>query len=211
MERSEFERLALAQIDAVYRMALQLTRNSEQAEDLVQEVYLRALQHGVPERYEDRRGAGREGEGVRAWLFTIAHHAFYSRLRRARLAPGTVGDFFNEESDERAPDEPPPAWDLASLDWEQVDERLKAAIDNLKPEYREVLLLWGVEGLKYREIAEIAGVPIGTVMSRLHRARRLVAEAIGDLVPSSREDHLPNGSASPRVTVEPTAKREPRP
>lgn len=176
MERAEYERLALDQLDAVYRMALQLTRNPERANDLVQDVYVRALERGVPERFEDR---GRGGDGVRAWLFTITHHTFYSGLRRAKNAPSSVEDFYDEASNETLPDEPPPAWDLASLDWEHVDGRLKSAIDGLRPEYREVLLLWGVQGLKYREIAEIVGVPIGTVMSRLHRARKTVADEIG--------------------------------
>lgn len=175
MERAEFERLALDQLEPVYRMALQLTRNPEQAQDLVQEVYARALEKGVSDRFEER---GRGADGVRAWLFTIAHHTFYSNLRRGRHAPTAMAEFFDQESGETPPDEPPPAWDLASLDWEQVDGRLKTAIDRLRPEYREVLLLWGVEGLKYREIAEIVGVPIGTVMSRLHRARKLVADEI---------------------------------
>ncbi len=176
MLREEYERLALDQLDAVYRMALQLTRNPERAQDLVQDVYVRALDKGVPERFEDR---GRGGDGVRAWLFTITHHTFYSGLRRAKNAPTSVEDFYAEESNETLPDEPPPAWDLASLDWEHVDDRLKNAIDALRPEYREVLLLWGVQGLKYREIAEIVGVPIGTVMSRLHRARKMIADEIG--------------------------------
>ena len=71
-----------------------------------------------------------------------------------------------------------PAWDLESLDWEHVDERLKVAIESLRPEYRSVLLLWGVEGMKYREIADIQDIPIGTVMSRLHRARAMLAEQL---------------------------------
>ncbi|MBX3359670.1 MAG: sigma-70 family RNA polymerase sigma factor [Phycisphaeraceae bacterium] len=180
MQRAEFERLAMDQLDAVYRMALTLTRNPEQAEDLVQEAYLRALRGGASDRFEDRRGAGHEAEGVRAWLFTIVHHTFYSNLRRARIAPTSVGEFYDHVSGETGPDQPPPAWDLRSLNWEQVDDRIKAAIDALKPEYREALLLWGVEGLKYREIADIMEVPIGTVMSRLHRARKLVADALSD-------------------------------
>lgn len=175
MLRAEYERLAMDQLDAVYRMALQLTRNPERAQDLVQDVYVRALEKGVPERFEER---GRGADGVRAWLFTITHHTFYSNLRRAKNAPASMEDFYDQSSHETPPDEPPPAWDLATLDWEHVDDRLKTAIESLRPEYREVLLLWGVQGLKYREIAEIVGVPIGTVMSRLHRARKTIADEI---------------------------------
>lgn len=184
MERAEFERKAVEHLEAVYRMAFHLTRNAEQAEDLVQEVYLRALKPSAVARFEDR-SAGGEGEsgaggsgGVRAYLFAIAHNVFYSKIKREARAPMAVGEFFGEASGETAPDEAPPAWNLASLDWEQVDGVLKKAVEDLKPEYREVLLLWGVEGLKYREIATIIEAPIGTVMSRLHRARKLLADAL---------------------------------
>lgn len=179
MERVQFERLAMEQLDAVFRLAFHLTRKHDEAEDLVQEVYARAFRPTAIASFEDRSGPAKtQGDGIRSWLFTICHNLFYSRAKRASLGPQAVGEFFDEQSTERLPDEAPPAWDLASLDWEQVDGTLKAAIDGLKPEYREVLLLWGVEGLKYREIGTILGVPIGTVMSRLHRARKLVADAL---------------------------------
>ncbi len=177
MERATFEKLALEHLDAVYRMAFQLTRNSDSASDLVQDVFVRALKPAAVARFEDRTDEAGAG-GIRSWLFTICHNVFYSQSRRAVRAPAAVGDFFDEQSTELLPDEPPPAWDLASFDWEQVDSRLKDAIDGLRADYREVLLLWGVEGLKYREIAEIVGVPIGTVMSRLHRARKVLADQI---------------------------------
>lgn len=179
MERAKFEQLALEHLDAVYRMACHLTRNPESAEDLVQEVFLRALKPSAVERFEDRGDETGSG-GIRSWLFTICHNVFYSQAKRQNRAPAAVGEFFDEQSTESLPDEPPPAWDLASFDWEQVDGRLKDAIDELRDDYREALLLWGVEGLKYREIAEIVGVPIGTVMSRLHRARKILADKIAD-------------------------------
>ena len=177
MQRATFEKLALEQLDAVYRMAFHLTRNPEMAEDLVQDVFVRALKPSAVARFEDRgdeTGAG----GIRSWLFTICHNIFYTQAKRESRAPSAVGEFFDEQSTEVLPDDPPPAWDVASFDWEQVDSRLKNVIDDLRPDYREVLMLWGVEGLKYREIAEIVGVPIGTVMSRLHRARKLLADQI---------------------------------
>ncbi|MFG0282852.1 MAG: sigma-70 family RNA polymerase sigma factor [Phycisphaerales bacterium JB039] len=181
MERQQFEQLALEHLDAVYRMAFHLTRNAEEAEDLTQEVYLRALRPSSSENFETRGG------GMRAWLFTIAHNTFYSRIKRERKAPKAVGEFFGEEAGGPAPDEAPTAWNLATLDWEHVDGRIKRAIEELRPEFREVLLLWGVEGLKYREIAEILEVPIGTVMSRLHRARKLVADQLGEQEGASEE------------------------
>jgi len=173
VERAQFEKLALEHIDAVYRMALQLTRKPEDASDLVQETYLRALRssNGFVER----------GGGIRSWLFTILHNTFYSRIKRESRGPAAVEAFYDADPRAAAADDPPPAWDLKSLDWEHVDGRLKKAIDALSPEHREVLLLWGVEGMKYRQIADVTGVPIGTVMSRLHRARKILAESLEEL------------------------------
>ncbi len=180
MNRPEFEALALEHLDAVYKVCMQLTRNPEEAQDLLQDVYVRALRPSAVERFEDRSKDGSGGTGgMRSWLFTIAHHTFYSKIKRAKMAPTAVGEFFDQASGEGPPDEPPPAWDLASLDWEQVDGRLKKAIEDLRPEFRQVLLMWGVEGLKYRQIGEILEVPIGTVMSRLHRARKILADELG--------------------------------
>lgn len=181
MERAKFEILALEHLDAVHRMALHLTRRPDAAEDLVQEVYARAFRPNTIERFVDMSpdddplsGSG----GMRSWLFAITHNVFYSKVKREARQPVAVGDFYSKEGHETPPDEAPPAWSRAELDWEHVDERLKAAIEELKDEYREVLMMWGVDGLKYREIAEILEVPIGTVMSRLHRARKLLADRL---------------------------------
>ena len=181
MHREEFEQRALEHLDAVYRMAMHLTRHPDEASDLVQETYLKALRSA--ERFEEK------GKGIRAWLFTILHNTFYTRIKREKRGPQAVPDLFDAESRETQPDAPPPAWDLASLDWEQVDSRLTDAINDLKPEHRQVLLLWGVEGMKYREIAEIMGVPIGTVMSRLHRARKILADQLEQLAPELGWQH----------------------
>lgn len=185
MKRSEFEAKALEHLDAVHRMAMHLARRPYDAADIVQETYLRALR--ASPGYEEKGG------GIRPWLMTIAHNVFHSRLKKNAREPLSVDEFYDQATSERAPDEPPPAWDLATLNWEYVDDRLKHAIEQLKDEHRIVLLLWGVEGLKYREIAEILGAPIGTVMSRLHRARKIVADALGDL-PDSLGIKAPVGS-----------------
>ncbi len=173
MERAAFEKLSLEHMDAVYRMALQLAKHPDEASDLVQETYLKALRSS--ERFEEKGG------GMRSWLFTILHHTFYSRVKRENRGPTAVEEFYEADERETLPDEAPPAWDLRSLDWEHVDGRIKAAIDELSPEHREVLLLWGVEGMKYREIAQILDVPIGTVMSRLHRSRKVLADSLEEV------------------------------
>lgn len=159
-------------MDAVYRMAMQLARHPDKASDLVQETYLKAFRSAAG--FEER------GKGMRAWLFTILHHTFYSDVKRASRGPMLVEEIFDADESQPAPDDPLPAWDLASLDWEHVDDRIKEAIDELSPEHREVLLLWGVEGLKYREIADRLDVPIGTIMSRLHRARKSLTDSLED-------------------------------
>ncbi|MCA9283310.1 MAG: sigma-70 family RNA polymerase sigma factor [Phycisphaerales bacterium] len=170
MDRAEFEQLAVEQLDAVYRMALQLARHPDEASDLVQETYLRAIR--ASSSFEERGG------GIRSWLFTILHNVFYSRVEKKKRSPALVEEFFEADESQRQPDEAPPAWDLATLDWDHVDGRLKKAIDNLPEDQREPLLLWGVGGMKYREIAQILDVPIGTVMSRLHRARSTLAKEL---------------------------------
>jgi len=172
LERDQFDQLALEHLDAVYRMALQLARHPDEAADLVQETYLRAA-----------RAAGRfqeSGGGMRPWLFKILHNVFYTRLEKAKRQTSLSDGQADIASPDRSPDEPEPAWGMADLDWEQVDDRLKQAIDRLKPEYRSVLLLRGVEGMKYREIAEIQDIPIGTVMSRLHRARSILSQELAE-------------------------------
>jgi RNA polymerase sigma-70 factor (ECF subfamily) len=173
VDRETFEELAMQHLDAVYRMALRLAGHPDEAQDLVQETYLKALK--AADRYEERGG------GMRPWLFTIVHNCFYTRVKRNKRQATPVEDFGGVASEATPPDEPPPAWSLAELDWEHVDGRLKTAIEELKPEYRTVLLLWGVEQCKYKEIAAILEVPVGTVMSRLHRARQALTETLGDL------------------------------
>ena len=172
VERAAFENLALEHFEAVYRLALQLVRHPDEASDLVQETYLKALR--VAERFEE------QGGGIRPWLFKILHNVFYTRLAKAKRSPLSVDELHGVSTDEPGPDEPGPAWDMSALDWDHVDERLKTAIEQLRPEYRTVLLMWAVEGLKYREIAEIQEIPIGTVMSRLHRARCTLAEQLAE-------------------------------
>jgi len=179
VERDQFQTLSLTHLDAVHRMAFHLAGNDAEAADLVQETYLRALR--AAERFEERGG------GMRPWLFRILHNVFFSSRKSAAIRRAAV---LVDDPPESGPDEPP-AWDLASLDWDQVDDELKGAIDELRPEYRATLLLWSVEGLKYREIAEVMEVPIGTVMSRLHRARSILIEQLANW---SEQHGLPGGS-----------------
>lgn len=172
MESEAFRELALAEMDAVYRMAMHLAKEPNNAADLVQETYLKALK--AEGRFELRES------GVRPWLFKILHNTFYTKVGKAKREP-TIADDLAPQSVDSELDSPPPAWDLEHLDWEQVDDRLKHAIEDLPDHYREVLLLWAVEGLKYREVAEVLGVALGTVMSRLYRARGILSKELAGL------------------------------
>ncbi|MCC6581063.1 MAG: sigma-70 family RNA polymerase sigma factor [Phycisphaeraceae bacterium] len=172
MDSRMFRQLLVGEMEAVHRMAFHLSRRAEDAAELTQETMTRAL--AAEKGFQLREG------GIRPWLFKILHNAFYTRLGKVQRSPSLMEDLRYEAAGEEL-DSPAPCWDLASLDWEQVDDRLKKAIDDLPTHYREVLLLWAVEGLKYREIAEVLGVALGTVMSRLYRARTILSEQLAPL------------------------------
>ena len=170
MSPDAFRAHLVAELDAVYRMAMHLTRDPDEAADLAQQTYVRAL--GAADRFELRSG------GMRPWLLKILRNCFYSQKKQQRRAPTPSEDLQYYAA---APGDESASLDLDSLDPEQLDDRLKHAIDALQAEYRAVLLLWAVEGLKYREIADTLDIPIGTVMSRLSRARRLVSSELEEL------------------------------
>ncbi|HWO70409.1 MAG TPA: sigma-70 family RNA polymerase sigma factor [Actinomycetota bacterium] len=167
--RGRFEREALPLLSNLYSAALRLTRNPADAEDLVQETYLRAY-----------RGFGsfRPGTNLRAWMYRILTNTFINAYRKRQREPQTVPDDGIDEwylYDRLAAAE-------ASAETEVLeripDEDVRAALDALPEGFRMAVLLADVEGFSYREIAEIMGIPIGTVMSRLHRGRRALEKAL---------------------------------
>lgn len=164
--------MAVAELDALYRFAHFLTRNTEEADELVQDVYARAFRPESIEGFESRGG------GMRAWLMTIARTRFYGRLEHGHARSRSLKRAARNRADERGAAEAPDPADVGGIDWEKAGPRIDAALDSLSIEHREVLWLWAVEGLKYREIGEALGVPIGTVMSRLHRARTQASRAL---------------------------------
>jgi len=166
----EFRRLVLQELDAVHRLAYHLSHSEHEADDLVQETYLRAFKSSGTFHLTEH--------GPRPWLFKILHNVYRTRRERQGREPAPADDL---EDRVASPEALP-----ADLDWEQVDERLKRAIDALAPAYRTVLLLWAIEGFKYREIAEITEVAIGTVMSRLFRARQILSEQMAGLAAERR-------------------------
>ena len=160
----EFERLAVEQRDTLYRVARRLVRDSAAAEDLVQETYVRAL-----------RAKGDfqlQSWGIRPWLLKILHNLHRSRTRDESLRPQTADDQTLIAAAGPAPDAPIP-WTTAGF--EHMDQQLVQAVETLPPDFAQPLLLWAVEDLTYHEIAEVLDLPLGTMMSRLHRARRRLA------------------------------------
>jgi RNA polymerase sigma-70 factor (ECF subfamily) len=171
-ERARFERAILPHLDAAYNLARWLTRNDHDAEDVVQEACLRAHQFF----------GGFHGADGRAWLLTVVRNTCYTWLGRNR--PRTPATTFDEQKHTTAD----PAMSPPSLAERGEDrELLRQALERLPPEYREVIVLRELEGLSYREIAGIAGIPLGTVMSRLARARERLHEALAGQ--STKEPH----------------------
>lgn len=167
----EYEQVVLCHLDLVHRMALKLTGDSHEAEDLVQETFLRA--HRAFDRFELRE------YGAKPWLLRILHNVFYTRCGTSGRGPTLIDDLSLD--DIAAELEPGAMQNFTSgeVNWESFDEELKAAIMGLSPEYRSVLILWALGDLSYKEIAVVLGCALGTVMSRLFRARQQLGDALG--------------------------------
>lgn len=163
--------MALAHLDALYQTALRLTRSRAEAEDVVQDTYLRAF------RAFDRFNPG---TNCRAWLYTILRNVFLNRMRReGREVPDPEGLLTAEAVESAtapafAGDNPEEEF-LQSVLHGDVDRALK----RLPLAFREAVILADLEGLSYKEVGEVLGCPIGTVMSRLSRGRRLLRRALG--------------------------------
>lgn len=153
----DFERRIMPHLDAAYSLSRFLMRNDPDAEDVVQEACLRAFRF-----YE-----GFRGENSRAWFLSIVRNTAFTALKRASKGEGDV--VFDEEL--HTP-ENSPANVGTELDRDLDRQTVRAAIEDLAPEFREVVTLRELEGCAYKEIADIANIPVGTVMSRLARARQ---------------------------------------
>ena len=160
--RAQFEREALVHLDAMYSFALKLARGRDDAEDLVSDTLLRAF-----ERWEQYH----LGTNIRAWLFTILYHVFVSRKRRidareVQQPEDTEGWALFEAVGEADPE--------SSFYDSFLDDEVTRAIRALPLEYRSAVVLSDLQGLRYAEIADMLGIPEGTVKSRLFRGRRLL-------------------------------------
>jgi len=168
-DRGAFEADVLPQLDSLYRLALRLTTDPSRAEDLVQDTVLKAFRSW--QRFQP-------GTNIRSWLFTILRNTFINDYRRRKREPIAMDlDAVEPRAAFRAAqDEDPEGTFFAQI----VDVKVLDAIDALPEEFREVLVLSDIENLSYAEIAEVLGVPVGTVKSRLFRARRQLQEVLYD-------------------------------
>jgi RNA polymerase sigma-70 factor, ECF subfamily len=172
----EFEVEALRHLDALYRTALRMTRSEADAEDLVQETYIRAF------RFRDQFTLG---TNMKAWLFRILTNTFINTYRRKTAQPEVtdlegIDEFslYRRMADDRAAStSPDPEAELLNS---VVDTEVTDALEELPEKFRTTVLL-DVEGFSYKEIAEMLGIPIGTVMSRLHRGRKFLQKRLYDL------------------------------
>jgi RNA polymerase sigma-70 factor (ECF subfamily) len=175
-DKERFAELAMEHMDSLYAGALRMTRNPADAEDLVQETYLKAY-----------RGFGgfEEGTNLKAWLFRILTNTYINRYRQQKRRPdetdlADVEDFYLYRR-------------LGGIDEARIsksaedtmlelftDDEVKDALESLPETFRMAVLLADVEGFAYKEIAEILDIPIGTVMSRLHRGRKALQKRLYD-------------------------------
>lgn len=164
----QFDKLALEHLDMLYRLARRWTGNGPAAEDLVQETYLRAFRAKSEYSLEEC--------GIRPWLVRIMHNLYVTRSQREQRQPRGVDEaHLNAMPSGR---DVPLTLDPASF--QAMDQRVVHAIEELPEEYLTVMLLWAIEDFSYKEIADALKVPIGTVMSRLHRARSRLSARLAE-------------------------------
>lgn len=177
--RSRFEGKALCHLDALYGMAVRLTHDQREAEDLVQDTLLRAYENF--DRFVEPEGGGGR---CKAWLFRIMTNTFINKYRRRLVERGVT------EALKHGPDTNLISQDVlhksrepeAALQRTLVSEQVRNAIDALPDEFRLAVLLCDIEEFSYREIADILECPVGTVMSRLHRGRRMLRASLAGFV-----------------------------
>ena len=172
--KEEFEEVALPHTDALFNLALNLTRNRKDAEDLVQEALLRAYRFF---------NSFESGTHVKAWLFRILRNTFINRYRAQKIRPEEV-DFGKIEATYEQMIDETFIHDRSSRSPEELvmngvlDEEIEQALARLPEEYRTVVLLALLEEMSYKNIAAALSIPLGTVMSRLHRGRKMLQASL---------------------------------
>jgi RNA polymerase sigma-70 factor (ECF subfamily) len=177
--KKEFEGMALEYLDSLYNTAMRMTRNRADAEDLVQDTYLKAYRFF----YQFKRGTN-----FKAWLFKILKNTYINKFRKRSKEPQVVDFedvemFYDQLSQEQiikfstSPDE--------EVFRNLMGEDVRRAIEELPPEFKMAVILSDIEGFSYKEIAEIIGCPVGTVMSRLYRGRKMLQNRLWEYAKKS--------------------------
>lgn len=168
----EFEKLVLQHLDMLYAVALRLTRNATDAQDLTQNTVVKAL------RFHNRF---KDGTYIKAWLLTILRNTFINEYRRRVRRPYFVELSGSEAAASTAPD-PDIAYEPAEENavdlLELLDDEVKEAVESLPEDFRLAVIMADLEDKSYKEIAEAMGCPLGTVMSRLYRGRKLLRQRL---------------------------------
>ena len=172
----DFEQEVLPHLDAAYNLARWLTRNDKDAQDVVQEAYLRAF----------RFFASFRGGHSRSWLLKIVRNTCYNWLQQNR--PQQITIEFDEKLFGPDPGTPNPEQALLRNDSHKL---LRQALESLTTDFREVLILRELEGMSYKEISEVTGMPSGTVMSRLSRARNALRQSLANLMNADTQRRSP--------------------
>jgi RNA polymerase sigma-70 factor, ECF subfamily len=192
-KRERFEREALPLMDALYAGALKLTRDPRDAEDLVQDTYVRAF---------ERFHLYQPGTNLKAWMYRVMTNRFINLYRRRKARPDGVN--IDDVGEAAGDHDSLTLYDLQSAEamarlmqneafMESLDGRLKRGLESLGQEYREVLIMNVIGEMPYKEISAVLEIPLGTVMSRLSRAKALLRERVMEL---GREE-IPGVSGSP--------------
>jgi RNA polymerase sigma-70 factor (ECF subfamily) len=172
--KEEFEEVALPHLEALFNLALSLTRNRKDAEDLVQESFLRAYRFFA---------SYQKGTHIKAWLFRILRNTFINRYRAQKIRPEEV-DFGKIEATYEQMIEQTFLRDRTPASPEEIvmdgvlDREIQDALARLPEEYRTVVLMALLEGMSYKDIAAALSIPLGTVMSRLHRGRKMLQASL---------------------------------
>lgn len=167
-----FDEVVLCHMDLVYRVAVRLSGDPHEAEDLVQETFMRA--HTAFGGFEFR------SYGAKPWVLKILHNVFFTRRGQANKAPVLLEESTLDDFAAQVEREPFPAFTGGEVGWESFDEEIKAAVESLPSQHRAALLLWALGDLSYKEIAMVLDCALGTVMSRLHRARQQLSRELSD-------------------------------
>lgn len=194
--RAQFERLALPALDMLYRQAMKYTNNPDDAEDLVQDTF---------ERGYKAFDSFKKGTNIEAWLTVILRNTYFNTYQKKKRRPRRANDATGEYND----------WDLYDLSnhsgtglksaeqeylSDSVTPEIINALNALPPERRRVFISAAIDGKSYKQVAQEEGIKIGTVMSRLNRARRQLREALADLAPTSSDPSSASSSASSRAS-----------